>query len=482
MLKQSAVYLPSRAIPGALNFLGLVIYARMLGPAAFGHLTLIVGAASVVNAAVLYWVRSSYLRVTAGSADDRAERSVVLALNAALLAAVVLLASVGALLGWVPWWEACSVVALVGAQNACEVRQEFLRAHERVTAYGAVALIRALVALPVGWALLRFSGLGVTGPVLGLIAGGLAGLLYAQAVDRQSLRGHFSLTVLPSLTRYGLPLIPYFAVQALLGNVDRFLLSRLLGLHAAGSYGAGYDAVQQTIGLIFVAVSLAGLPLIYKAHALGGILWRARAREYGRLLLVAVVFVAAGLTCYHAEVTRLLLGEAYSAASVTLPIIAWAAVLAGLRSSYSDVAFQLSRQTAWQLPGALVALVTNVTLDVLLIPRLGIPGAALGSLGAQCLALVLSVVLALRIGPVPWPGRALLQAGGAGAVMLLVSRVTAPWPFALSATAACLGYALWVSAFHVPALTARLRRRRPAAVQAPAVSPPPGEPAQEPPR
>jgi O-antigen/teichoic acid export membrane protein/polysaccharide pyruvyl transferase WcaK-like protein len=451
MLRQSLMYLPSRAIPGLLNFLGLLLYARLLGPADFGKLALIVGVANVVNASALYWVRSSYLRVSAEVRDDSALRATALGLNVAIIAGTSLMTALLTVFGAVPWWESGSVLLLVAAQNACEVRQEFLRAHEKVRAYGLVALVRAVTALGVSLLLLHFTALGTLAPVFGLVTGGLAGLLYAQSADQQPLRGAFSWPLLKTLSTFGLPLVPYFAVQAMLGNVDRFLLNHFLGVRAAGSYAAGYDAVQQSVGLLFISVSLAGLPLIFKAHAQGVAVWKAKATEYAGLMLTLTVFPAALLTLYHTQITGLLLGSAYVQASVSLPFVAWAAVIAGLRSNYVDLAFQIGKRTVLQLPAAGLALLLNTVLDVVLIPRLGILGAAIGSLSAQLAALALGLLLSRQVVFMPLPAGPALRVAAACVAMIVVACLGHTLPFTVSVFFAGLAYLVvavpWLSLF-----------------------------------
>ncbi len=459
MIRQSAVYLPSRVIPGALNFLGLLLYARSLGPSGFGRLTLLIGATTLINGTALYWVRGSYLRFATEVQDDRPQRATALLVNAVILTLLTVLALLAVLAGWVdPLLAGCAVL-LVGVQNAGEVRQEFLRANGRVTAYGLVAFIRAVVVLPVSLLLLHFTALGFLAPVVGLICGNLAGLGYALLADRQPLRGAFSSTLLPSFFAYGLPLVPFFLVQALLGNIDRFLLNRLLGVRAAGAYGAGYDAVQQSIGLVFVAVSLAGLPLIFKAHAEGEGRWRASAETMAALLLGVTVFMAVFLTLYHAQVSALLLGPSYVSASVVIPLVAWSAVIAGLRSSYTDVTFLIRKQTGWQLPSAALALALNTLLDVLLIPRMGLLGAGVASVTAALAALALSAALSVRLGAMPLPKRALREAFISGGGMTLSALLTAPLPFVVSALLSALTYVALSVAFRWARMQPLLKRR-----------------------
>lgn len=449
MLKQSAVYLVARAVPGAVNFLALLLYARLLGPAEFGRLTLLVSAATILNAAALYWVRASYLRAAADTNDDTQHRATALKLNASIVALLLLLTTVASAVGLVPWVQAFAVIAFMGVQNACETQQEFLRNMDRGKAYGAVALVRALMSLAVGVVLIAFTPLGFLAPLTGLIVGALAGLLLARRST--GVRGLAS-PVTPQMIRqyasYGLPLVPYYLTLAVFGTLDRFLVNHFLNEEATGIYSAGYDLVQQSIGLLFVAINLAGLPALYRAFGQAAPVWHSRARQYAFLILSATVAPALTVTLYAREITTHLLGGAYTGTSVILPLIAWATVFSGLRGNYYDVSFQVSKRTIWQLPAVLLGLIVNVVLGFMLIPSMGLVGAALASITGQVMALLTSVLLGTRIQPMPLPLREWSRVGLGAAAFILIANVSSALPAVLSASLAVAAYTLTVFTLH----------------------------------
>jgi len=111
------------------------------------------------------------------------------------------------------------------------------------------------------------------------------------------------------------------------------------------------------------------------------------------------------------------------------------------------VAFQVSKRTLWQLPAAVLALVLNVVLDFILIPRLGILGSGVASVVSQAVALGLGILLARRIGAMPLPLRACGQVGAAAAGMTLMALCTSHLPFIVSALLATLTYVALSVAF-----------------------------------
>lgn len=454
MLKQSAVYLLARAVPGAVNFLALLLYARILGPAEFGRLTLLVSAANILNAAALYWVRASYLRAAADTGDDTQHRATALKLNAALVTLLLIPASVAAAAGLVPWVQAFAVIAFMGVQNACETQQEFLRNMERGKAYGAVALVRALTSFAVGAALIILTPLGFFAPLIGLIVGALVGLLLARRSSGVSaLASHVTPQMIRQYASYGLPLVPYYLTLAVFGTLDRFLINHFLGKEATGTYSAGYDMVQQTIGLLFIAINLAGLPALFRAFNQAAPVWESRARQHAFLILGATVAPALTVTLYAREITTHLLGSAYTGASVILPLIAWSTVLAGLRGNYYDVSFQVSKRTVWQLPAVLLGLALNVALGFILIPRMGLLGAAVASAASHGAALLTSALLTIRIQPMPLPLREWGRVGLSAAAFVLIANVTGALPAVLSAGLALAAYVLTAFALHRSART-----------------------------
>src|SRR5690606_35389356 len=104
------------------------------------------------------------------------------------------------------------------------------------------------------------------------------------------------------------------------------------------------------------------------------------------------------------------------AASVT-PWVALGAFLSGMTTYYFGQAFTLGRRTGWLLLAMSIPAGSNIVLNVLLIPRFGVMGAAWATAISFALGPAASMTIGRRILPLPLPWNALARCGLAAAVM-----------------------------------------------------------------
>ena len=158
-----------------------------------------------------------------------------------------------------------------------------------------------------------------------------------------------------------------------------------------------------------------------------------------------------GLALVAQPLSALVIGEALrdQAAAIT-PLIAVSALLAGLTTYYFHQAFTLGRRTLLLLAAMAVPAGANVVLNLLLIPPLGVMGAALATALSFGVGLVASVWLGRRAIALPMPWNALVRCGVAtlvmtGAVLLVPAIGGFPELAAKAAVgAAVYGLAAWL--------------------------------------
>lgn len=157
-------------------------------------------------------------------------------------------------------------------------------------------------------------------------------------------------------------------------QLDAFLISLYLSETDIGWYGAA-----QTIVLGFWMMATAFrttlYPLMARAHQEAPqklpIIYR-RAHQY--LLLVALP-IAAGITLLARPIVRLVYADAFEATVPALQIMIWAVVFAFVNVPNARLVLVRNRQKqAGWMTG--ISMIVNVVLNLLLIPRFGIVGAA----------------------------------------------------------------------------------------------------------
>jgi O-antigen/teichoic acid export membrane protein len=179
-----------------------------------------------------------------------------------------------------------------------------------------------------------------------------------------------------------------------------------LNEEAVGYYSPGYDLAFQSLTLVLTVINTAAYPLAVKALASGGPeTARRQLQENGELVATAALVGCATLIVLAPSIVLLLIGEAFRPTSLALlPIVAIAAALAGIKAYHFDTAFHLGEQSHVLVYISSLAAIVNIGLNLVLIPKLGVLGAAWGTLGAYACALILSVIAARRAFPMPATG------------------------------------------------------------------------------
>lgn len=425
-VRQTALYFVSVGLGQALTFLLLPVVTRFLSAEAYGEYTLATTVSGLIAMIATAWVRNVGMRLFFDAVGRHATRAfyVTSALLQATLFTVLYGASLGVMAGL--GVEFVSMRVMVSAGIAMVLSDQFnyatalLRAEQRA---GPFALSE------IASGVLRF---GAT--VVGLYAGARSAAVlfdaasvgfaiaavYAIPVLLKRLDGPagFDAVGLRELLRTGPSSIP-FSISAWLERLaDRLVLEYFAGTAIVGIYSVGYVLGERIIASLAQAVFMMAWPSILTAwNAAGERGARAAILDAQRLFAWITVGPTLFLVAHGATLTRWIAGDAYRDAATIVPIVVVAMWL-GAFGTYINRHLELRKRfgtlSAISMGGAIV----NVGLNLLLVPRYGMTGAALATLANYVFNC--SVFFATR-------DRVL------GALNV--------WPFAVSAAAAALGFA-----------------------------------------
>ncbi|MEW5823430.1 MAG: oligosaccharide flippase family protein [Pseudomonadota bacterium] len=423
MLGHSLAYLLARGLPGLLSFAALALFTRLLSPTEYGTYALAMSVAGLLAAVLFRWLDHALVRYhgmlpSAGGFPAPGEARLMRALFAGFLLMwpVAFLALGGAL--WLLPTQAPGLwLAAAGAMLGLalyDLNLQWSVARMQPAAYGALGFARALLTLGLGgaFALLGFGGEGlVWAAALGFLLPSL--LLRGREIWRclrvreSPQAGLPARGLLLSMMRYGAPLALSFALTAVVTQSDRLMLGALVGVEATGRYVAGYDLAFQAMNLVAMVVFLAAWPRVVRAWEAGGEAAACGVMSAQYLLLLGGLLpLCAGFALMSAWLAGVMLGEEFRDSAVALmPWAALAGLLAGFKTFYFDMAFQLVQRTRGLLGVAALAAGGNVLLNLWWIPRMGEMGAVLSSVAAYALALVASLILGRAHLRMPLPGR-----------------------------------------------------------------------------
>jgi O-antigen/teichoic acid export membrane protein len=183
--------------------------------------------------------------------------------------------------------------------------------------------------------------------------------------------------------------------QLALQRVDVLLVAALGGLVAAAVYAvAGRFVVL--IQFANQGLSQSIQPRLAEALAIGD---RTAANHLYRIAtgwLVLVTWPVNLLVMLFAPVYLAAFGDGYRAGA-HVAVVLGAAMLVATGCGMVDMVLAMAGRTSWNLVNVLVALAVTIGLDVLLIPRLGALGAAIGLAGAMVANNLLPLIQVGRI-------------------------------------------------------------------------------------
>lgn len=257
---------------------------------------------------------------------------------------------------------------------------------------GAVILIPALLLVAQGDRM--WVGFLVSAAVTLLAAG-----LGFRELQRQGLsplaRGEFEAERGRALLRFGLVLIPGFAIYAVTTVLDRMLVTWFAGpaetavLALALRLGALATMLRTWFALVWDPQLMEWIPnlkremLVERLQGATGLIARA----------AAILAAFAALWC--GPVVRLLYPEAYWA---TIPLVPWIVLGVGV-SALSLVAVAtttLAQTSKLHLPVYAIALVVNAAVGIWWVPRIGAAGAVAGVLAGEAVILTAWILLGTR--------------------------------------------------------------------------------------
>lgn len=190
------------------------------------------------------------------------------------------------------------------------------------------------------------------------------------------------------------PLILTGFVISVYMKVDQIMISEMLGYQAVGEYAA---AVKLSEAWYFVPTVIASsvFPSIINTKKNNEKLYYTRLQKLYSLVVKIALLIAISISFMSDWFVNLLYGQQFIEAGSVLVIHIWAGIFAflGIASRKWLVAENLSMLSFWR---TFFGMVINIVINLLLIPRYGIQGAAVATLISQVAAAYLFDVLCIK--------------------------------------------------------------------------------------
>ena len=468
--KHSAIYGFGGLVQRILAVLLLPVYTRYLSPSDYGIVETLIALTTVLVITLRLGITNAFFRFYFDRPDPGHRRLVLRTSFWFTMGMATLGLVVGAafsreistvLFGSADEAEVVAA-AFVGlwAQMNYEQLTSLFRVEERSVAYVTASLTN--IALTIGATLMLVVALDA-GP-LGVVVGNFTGtlLVYAALVGyrREQLGLQFDRGLFREMNRFGMPLVPSALLLWVTNFSDRFFLVKLADTQEVGLYSVGVR-IASAMALLLTAFRTAWPAFAYSIDD-----DREAKRTYAFVLTYLVfvtTWVATGLALLSPWLVDWIAAPAFAESSRVVGPLAFAVVIfAGYVVMVIGVGRARRTQFNWVVTGA--AAIVNVALNLILIPRYGMMGAAAATIAAYATMFAGMTWWAQRIYPVPYQWRRVATAVAAGLALVAVGKLAdggLPVAVALSLAYPLL---LFLAGFYLPAerkaIGARLRLAR----------------------
>lgn len=237
-----------------------------------------------------------------------------------------------------------------------------------------ISSISSLFLIWIGASLFWFAVVGIISAVV--LASGLV-WNYLQSGGR-IFAWKFKLATAKALLKDSWPLILAGMAVMLYMKIDQVMIKTMLGNEEAGFYAA---AVKLSEAWYFIPMAIAGslFPAIIGAKKKSENLYHLRLQQFYDLMVWIAIAIALPITFLAPLIIKMLYGSAYMPAASVLSIHIWAGVFVflGVASSKWLV---IENYTKISFLRTFVGAIVNLVLNIILIPKYGINGAAIATL------------------------------------------------------------------------------------------------------
>ncbi|KPJ77233.1 MAG: hypothetical protein AMJ54_08590 [Deltaproteobacteria bacterium SG8_13] len=430
VLKELIGFIPAAIVPSLLGFVSVAVFSRYLPPEEYGDFTLVFTTAVLAHTFAFSWINQSIIRYYERFAPQQVGDFFSTCVTGFFILSVLVA------LGWLivtaalneqlspRLWKLLFLGPLiVFFYSGSNMVLAFNRAMRDSVRYSLLSSINAVMKLLVALLLIYFVRKDAASILGGIILAG--GIVLIPEIIRLSRRWGFRLrgcnrSMLVTFIKFGGPLVGLALSNIILSSSDRYIIAYFLDSDAVGVYSAGYKITETAIMFLVTFLMWASFPALVSAYEKSGDSAAVALMDDLLKIYVILIFPAMlGLTVLSEDITGTLLDRRYFDAHKIVPWIASGIFFMGLSFYYSK-SFELRERTLFLFALFLLAAMANILLNIILIPILGLQGAAISTMLAYFICFLLSSTAGSRLLAWHFPFVIFLKALAAGGLMCLV--------------------------------------------------------------
>jgi O-antigen/teichoic acid export membrane protein len=246
--------------------------------------------------------------------------------------------------------------------------------------------------------------MGAEGP---LLASALASFVYfflTFFLIKKSIKICIKKNYLKESLAYALPLIPTSVISSLENFFDKIFINIYIGVQMVGIYHVGFQ-IGYVIRLLILSVNRAYIPLFFSEMEDNQGKSLKEFIEIGKILVTIFSLLALATSFFSKEILLLINNRFFLQSVPIVPFIAFSSVFYVIYYLYINIVFYYSNKIKFIPITTLSSALVNVSLNYLLVKKMGIQGAAIANLTASIIASISAIALVsfLKLNSIQWP-------------------------------------------------------------------------------
>lgn len=397
-LKHSAIYSISNVLTKAAGIILIPIYTKYFKPEDYGDLGMLLITITILSQILAAGQGLAVLRYNNDNQFSENKKKIFFTLTFTLFIMVVIFTLAGELLipyvvtktsnpsKFVELFRITVYIISFTVLNILFLNK--LRGDERSVAYSVIGVLKLVVSLVLTIVLIIYFNQNIEAVLYGQLAGEILNFILIVPMLLKEMEFKYYSKIIPDAVKFGLPLIFSAMAMNLLNGSDRYVLKYLAGAHQLGLYELAYKFSGIINMFLIMPFSLTLLPVAYKYYGTDG-----DRRFYSKLatyFTFILTWASLVLSLLGKELIEIFaLNAEYYPAYKVVPIINISYVFFGL-SMITSLGMYLTGNTKSVAYINLFAAILNIGLNFILIPMLGMMGAAINTLIAFVALVVLT--------------------------------------------------------------------------------------------
>lgn len=431
LFSHSLVYGAADVFTSVVNLLLVPLFTTFLTTTDYGHLALLMLFGTVGKIVFRLGLDAGFFRIHYEMETDEDRRRLAgtvaafaAAVGAALFVIVLLLRRplTRAVLGAEApseWWVVL-VAADLAVGTVLFVPLAILRIQDRPRLFSSLSTARHVVNTVLKVVLVA-KGQGISGILWSDLAGTAVLALCLAPILAQNAARAFATPLLREVLRFGLPKVPHGVLVQVLNVADRKILDLFVTRAEVGVYQLGYT-FGTAVKFASSAFEPAWAPFVYsRANDAEGraTLGRVSTYAFAGFLLAGLATAVLGPHLLRFMTPN---NPAFWSAAALVPVVALAYVLHGL-FLLTSIGIGISKKARYYPLVTLAAAVVNIAANLLLIPRMGVAGAAWATVLAYAVMAAVGALVSRRLVAIPYETARMTRLALLAAALYSVSRV-----------------------------------------------------------